>query len=65
MYTCTTMYMYMTILYINKIHKIKTDRGVEITRKRDGQTDGRTNRQDRHDVGDHNIPDFLRKCKDN
>ena len=34
--------MYVTILYRNKMHKIKTERGVEVTRKCDGQTDRQT-----------------------
>ena len=45
----------MTILYRNKMYKINSERGVDVTRKCDGQTDW----------GDHNILDFLRKCGDN
>ena len=36
---------YVTILYRNKKHKIKTERGVDVTRKCDGQTDGQTDRR--------------------
>ena len=49
------MYMYyVTILYRNEMHKIKTEKGVEVTKKCDGQTD----------QGDHNIPNFRQKCRD-
>ena len=50
---------YMTILYRNEMYKIKTERGVDVTRKCDGRTDRRADR------GDNNIPDFRRKCGDN
>ena len=38
---------YVTIMCRNKMHKIKTERGVDVTRKCDGQTDRQTDGEGR------------------